>query len=129
MRTGTKLGLVALVVAVACGALWSYQIRQVDIPEDRTAFVVAFLGAVALGVAAFVKGTGWVGGAAAVLAIAIGSLLPFTMAISRQEPAPSGIQVGEPIPRFTAVDDRDQPFDSESLRGRPVLLKFFRAHW
>jgi hypothetical protein len=129
MKTGTKLAILALVVALACGALWSYHIRQVDIPEDRTAFVVVFLTATALGVGAFVKGTGWAGGVAAAVAIFIGSLLPFTVAVSRQEVAANAIQVGDTIPHFTAVDEHGQPFDSKSLDGHLVLIKFFRAHW
>lgn len=129
MKAGTKLGIVAVGVAVACAALWSYQTRQVDIPEDRTAFVVVFLTAAALGVGAFVKGTGWVGGVAAVIAIFIGSLVPFTVAISRQEVTVNAIRVGDVIPRFTAVDEHRQLFDSRSLHGHLVLIKFFRAHW
>ncbi len=66
---------------------------------------------------------------AAVLAIFIGSLLPFTVAISRQEVAADAIRVGDTIPHFTAVDEHGQLFDSDSLRGHPVLIKFFRAHW
>jgi cytochrome oxidase Cu insertion factor (SCO1/SenC/PrrC family) len=128
-KTGTMLGFLALGVAVACAALWIYQMRQVDIPENRTAFVVVFLAAVALGVAAFVKGARWVGGVPAVGAIFIGSLLTFTIAISRQEVAPNAIKVGDTIPHFNAVDDSGEVFDSDSLRGHPVLIKFFRAHW
>ena len=128
MRTGTKLGLLALVVGVGSMVAWSSQIRAVDIPENRVLFLVAFLSAVALGIAAFVKGTSWVGGIAAVPGILIGLLVPFTIAISAQSAA-EGIQVGETIPHFTSVDDRGEAFDSESLRGRPVLMKFFRAHW
>ena len=56
MKTGTKLGILALGVAVSCVAAWNYHIGQVDIPENRALFVAAFLAAVALGVAAFVKG-------------------------------------------------------------------------
>ena len=94
-----------------------------------TKFVAAFLTAVALGVAAFVKGRSWIGGVAAVPAILIGLFFPFTMAISRQEAASDAIRVGDTIPRFTSVDERGEPFDSETLRGHPVLIKFFRAHW
>ena len=129
MKTGTKLGILALAVALASGALWFHQVRQVDIPEDRTAFIIAFLAAAALGVAALMKGAGWIGRVAAALAIVIGSFLPFTIAISRQEVAANGIQVGQTIPHFTAVDDRGAPFDSDSLHAQPVLMKFFRAHW
>ena len=129
MKTGTKLGILALAVALATGARWAHQLRQVDIPEDRTAFVVVFLAAAVLGIAALVKGAGWIGRVAAALAIVIGSFLPFTIAISSQEVAANGIQVGQTIPHFTAVDDRGAPFDSGSLHNHPVLMKFFRAHW
>jgi xanthine/uracil/vitamin C permease (AzgA family) len=129
MKTGTKLGLLALVVAVGCTMTWFHQVDRVDLPENRTAFVTVWLTAVALGVAAFVKGPGWIGGIAAVPAIVIGLFLPFTVSISRQEVAPGSIQVGDTIPHFTAPDDRGEIFDSASLRGHPVLIKFFRAHW
>ena len=68
-------------------------------------------------------------GIAAVIAILIGTFLPFTMGISRQDAAPDAIRVGDTIPRFSASDDRGERFDSERLRGQPVLIKFFRAHW
>jgi cellobiose-specific phosphotransferase system component IIC len=128
-KVGTTLGLLALVVAAVTVALWFRQINQVDIPENRTTFVAFFLTAAALGVGAFVAGTRWFGGVAAVLAIFIGSFLPFTVAISRQEVAADAIRVGDTIPHFTAVDEHGQLFDSDSLRGHPVLIKFFRAHW
>ena len=129
MKTGTKLGLFALVIAVACAVTWFRLANQVGLPENRTAFVLVWLTAVALGVAAFVKGPGWIGGIAAVPAIVIGLFLPFTVSISRQEVASSGIQVGETIPHFIAPDDRGETFDSANLSGHPVLIKFFRAHW
>jgi len=129
MKTGTKLGLLALAVALVCFVSWFYQARQVDIPENRTVFVAAFLTAVALGIAALVKGAGWVGRIAAVVAIFIGTLLPFTVGVSRQEVASNAIRVGDTIPSFSAPDDRGELFDSARLRGHPVLIKFFRAHW
>ncbi len=49
-KSGTILGFLALALALASGALWFYLARQVDIPENRTIFVVVFLSAVALGV-------------------------------------------------------------------------------
>jgi cytochrome oxidase Cu insertion factor (SCO1/SenC/PrrC family) len=85
--------------------------------------------AVVLGFAAFVRGTRWFGGLAAVVAILIGIFLPFTMSISRQEVAAGAIQVGDTIPHFKAVDEFGERFDSASLHGHLVLIKFFRAHW
>ena len=134
MRTGTKklgttLGVLALVVAVATVALWFRLIGRVDIPEDRTAYVISFLSAAALGVCAFVAGARWFGGVAAALAIIIGSFFPFTMAISRQEVAANAIRVGDSIPVFSALDENGETFESKTLAGKPALIKFFRGHW
>ncbi len=129
MKVGTILGVLAFVVAAVTVTLWFRRIGQVDIPEDRTPFVIAFLSAAALGVSAFVAGVRWLGGVAAGLAIIIGSFFPFSVAISRQEVAANAIRVGDTIPHFTAVDEHGQLFDSESLRGHLVLIKFFRGHW
>ena len=63
-KPGTKLGVAALVVAVACGAMWFTLNRLVAIPQDRTIFVIGFLTAVGLGIGAFVRGTRWYGGVA-----------------------------------------------------------------
>jgi hypothetical protein len=128
-KVGTSLGLLALAVAAVTVTLWFRQINQLDIPEDRTAFVLSFLAAAALGVGAFVARTRWFGGVAAVLAILIGSFFPFTVAISRQEVAAHAIQVGDTIPHFSAIDDDGQRFDSANLQGQVVLMKFFRGHW
>jgi hypothetical protein len=129
MKTGTKLGISALALAVATFLTWGYHIRQVDIPENRTLFVVVFLVAVALGVSAYIKRTGLLGGVAAAVAIFIGLLLPFTIAISPQEASANVIKVGDSMPHFTAPDDKGNVFDSKSLHGHLVLIKFFRAHW
>jgi len=128
-KLGTILGLVAFAIAVATVALWSRQIDQVAIPENRAFFVAVFLAAAALGITAFVAGTRWFGGLAAVVAIFLCSLLLLTVAISRQEVAAEAIQVGDVIPHFTSVDEHGQPFDSSSLQGHILLIKFFRAHW
>jgi len=128
-NTGTQLGLLALALAVGCTMVWFNRAENVVLPEDRTLFIVVWLGAVVLAVAAFVKKAGWLGRIAAVPAIAIGLFLPFTVSISEQILPPNAIRVGQAIPSFSAPDDRGQIFDSARLRGNPVLIKFFRAHW
>ena len=128
-KLGTTLGFAALGVAVITVALWFRQIDQVALPENRTLFVVSYLTALAMGVGAFVARTRWFGAIPALIAIAIGVFVPFTVAISRQEVATTGIQVAQTIPRFTAIDRHGERFDSASLAGKPVLMKFFRGHW
>ena len=130
MKTGTRLGIAALALAVGTVMLWFYLARQVNLPDDRTLFVIVFLCAAALGVAAYVKRTSIPGGIAPAIAIVIGLFLPFTIAISSQElEAGKVIQVGDTIPHFTAQDDQGATFDSTSLSGHLVLVKFSRAHW
>ena len=130
MKPGTKIGLLAAAVAAITVWYWFHLTREVALPEDRTLFVIAFLSCVVLGVAAFIKRTSWFGAVPPLFAIAVGLFLPATMMISEQVVArDSAIEVGDKIPRFISVDDSGAEFDSRSLNGHLVLIKFFRAHW
>ncbi|MAE95447.1 MAG: hypothetical protein CL910_12370 [Deltaproteobacteria bacterium] len=129
MKTGSKIALGALVLAIGCTVLWFSQARAVDLPVNRTLFVATWVTAALLGVFSFFRGVNWYGGVAALGAIVIGGFLPFTVAISAQQVASDSIQVGDTMPHFTGPDDRGEIFDSADLRGHPVLIKFFRAHW
>lgn len=126
---GTSLGVAALLLAVATALAWFRKANAVAIPEDPTLFVIAFLSAVALGVAAFVIGTRWFGGVPALLGMFIGGLLPFTMSINDQAVADGAVAVGDRIPAFRSVDEFGQVFDSVELHDHLLLIKFFRAHW
>ena len=130
MKPGTKLGLLALALALSGAFVWFYLTRQVSLPENRILFVLVFAAAIVAAIASIVvKGRSWLGGVAAIPAILVSLLLTFTIAISKQTTANESIAVGDIIPHFTAVDGNDQPFDSDSLHGHLVLIKFFRAHW
>lgn len=130
MKPGTKIGLLAALLAASTAWYWFHLIREVALPEDRTGFVVVFLVSVCLGVLAFVKRTSWVGAVPPVFAIVVGLFLPATMMISEQVVARDvAIEVGDRIPRFTSIEDSGAEFDSRSLNGHLVLIKFFRAHW
>jgi hypothetical protein len=78
MKTGTKIALLAAVIAAATARYWFYLTAEVALPTDRTGFVVVFLGAAALGVYALIKRTSWLGAIPAVFAIVVGAFLPFT---------------------------------------------------
>ncbi|RPG11870.1 MAG: hypothetical protein CBC32_004710 [Proteobacteria bacterium TMED72] len=128
-KWGTTLGFMGLGLAVITVILWFRQASQVAIPENRSLWVASFVLAALIGVSAFVKGTRWYGAIPALMAIVIGSFLTFTVAISRQEVSTAGIQVGETVPLFTAIDRHGERFDSATLGGKPTLMKFFRGHW
>lgn len=117
---------------LAAGTLvfWFYLARQVNLPDDRTGFVLVFLTAVALGIAAYVKGTSVIGGVPPAVAILIGLFIPWTIYVSPQDvEADRVIEVRDTIPHFTAADDKGMIFDSRSLDDHLVLIKFFRPHW
>ncbi|MCH2173727.1 peroxiredoxin family protein [Myxococcota bacterium] len=128
-NTGNQLALLGLLLAIGCTMVWFNQAEKVALPENRTLFIGVWLSAVAFAIAAFVKKPSWPGRIAALPALVIGLFLPFTVSISEQILPPGAIQVGETIPNFSAQNDRGEVFDSAQLRGSPVLIKFFRAHW
>ncbi len=128
-KPGTKLGLMALGISVTLFLSWFALNQAVGVPADRTLFVAGWGVAILLGLGAFVRGTRWYGGIAAVFAILIGVFLPFTMAISKQGVAPGAIAVGDTLPPFEAIDEFGESFNAKSLQGQLVLIKFFRAHW
>jgi len=119
----------ALVLAVLTFLIWFGVNARIGVPQDRTPFVLAFLCAAGLGLLAMLKSRNWLGRVVPLPAILIGLFLPFTVAISPQAVGADSISVGDPLPRFTAIEDTGDLFDSETLRGKPVLIKFFRAHW
>ena len=130
INLGTKIGLVAAVLAGSTTWYWFHLTGQVALPSDRTGFAAVLLLCACLGVTAFIKRTSWLGAVPPIFAIVVGLFFPGTMLISEQIVSPEvAIEVGDTIPRFTSVDDAGVEFDSRSLNGHLVLIKFFRAHW
>ena len=126
---GMALGIVALLGAVGSGVLWFRAMGAVGLPANRSGFVAAWICAGALGIVAMAQEPGWFGGIASVLSVMGASFFLFTIAISRQQVNTDAISVGATLPDFSAADERGEPFDSSSLAGHPVLIKFFRGHW
>lgn len=126
---GTLLGLIGGAIVVGAGAQWLRLTRQVRLPKDATPYIIASLVAAALGIAAFVLGTGVVGGAAAGLAIVSGLSFIALFAASGQAKVKAAVSVGGAVLDFAATDAEGRSFALASLRGRPFLLKFFRGHW
>jgi hypothetical protein len=130
IKLGTKIGVFAAILAALTAWYWFHLTGQVALPSDRTGFALVFLLCAVLGVLAFIKRTSWLGAVPPVFAIVVGLFFPATMLISEQVISPdAAIEVGDRIPRFTSIDDAGVEFDSRSLNGHLVLIKFFRAHW
>ena len=127
--TGTWLGLFSAALSIGTWAIWMRRIEQVSVPRDRSFFVGAAAFGAGLGIAAFAAGVGWLGGIAGTLGLLAGGFFVGLRALSRQDPGTHALAVGAPLPDFTAPDDEGGTFELASLRGKPILLKFFRGHW
>ena len=127
--TNDSLGLVAMLVFAVSMAFWVRAIRRVKIPENRTAFVLAWSLSASLALIALFSRPGWLGGLAAGLTLLASGFLLFTVAVSEQKRPQQSIRVGQIIPNFTALNEHGERFDSASLAGHRVLIKFFRGHW
>lgn len=123
------LGWTALSIIALATRSWIRALTRVEIPKSRGGFVAAWVFAAALGVAALAGEPGWLGGIPAGLALFASAFFLLTVAIGDQKVGDDSIEVGATIPEFTATDEHGQTFDSVSLAGHPVLIKFFRGHW
>lgn len=127
--TASYIAFGSLALALAAGVHWFRAIHRVALPKNRTGYLLTMLLAALGAVAALFIGVGWLGGIAASIAIVIPSLFFLLVAISRQDVADDAITVGDSLPHFTATDEYGENFDSLTLAGNPVLIKFFRGHW
>ncbi len=127
--TDTLLGFASLAVIAIATARWIRAVRRVEIPENRGVFVATWVVAAALGVTALLGEPGWAGGIPAAFGIFASLFFLGTVAVGGQKVGDKAIRVGAKIPDFTAIDEHGQAFDSQSLSGQLVLIKFFRGHW
>jgi hypothetical protein len=119
----------AFVLVFITGFIWFRQAFAVSLPNNRAIYLLCMTAGVALGVYALTNNPGLLGGAFAVLASLLGTAFLFTWAISAQKGGPGRLIIGSPLIHFSAPDHLGNTFDSTTLDGGPILLKFFRGHW
>jgi hypothetical protein len=127
--SGLALGAAALALVATALARWFHLLNTVALAGRRAPLFAAIGAGIALGIAVLTREPGWIGGGQAAVAIGIGLIwiaLGLVAPQSRQQPT---IAVGGSLPDFEAPDHEGRPFRLSSLRGRPILLKFFRGHW
>ena len=49
--------------------------------------------------------------------------------VSRGRPAPENLRTGQPLPDFSAVDEKGNAVQSSQLAGTPAVLLFVRGTW
>ena len=120
------LGLVALLIVLAATVRWFWRMWRVNIPKTPYLFQSIWGGGFVLGIVALYQGSG---GSAAGWAVGVAVLLLYLSSTGAQKVTGEMVNVGDSLPAFTAPDDSGETFDSASLVGAKVLLKFFRGHW
>jgi len=122
-------GLIPFVLVIGVGFLWFRAMFKVEIPTNRARFIAAMAVVAVLAISALMTDAGLTSKIPAGFAALGSALFLFTFAISKQKAGTAAIAVGDVMPEFSAVDEHGKPFDSSSLTGHPVLIKFFRGHW
>jgi hypothetical protein len=126
---GTALGFASLAIALANAKWFFSRMQRVALPQNRIAHELAWAVALALGVAALLRGAGWLGGIPAALGAALGGFMLLMRLGSPQAPNKPAVSLGDRILDFRAPDENGAAFALSSLAGKPFLLKFSRGHW
>ncbi len=127
--SGLFLAVLAAALTAATLVLWFRWIQRVELGERRWIVNAMLVGVLALAILAFASGVGLGGGLLAGASALLASAYFGLLALAGQSKQAAAVSVGSPLPDFRALDENTEPFELASLRGRPVLLKFFRGHW
>jgi len=103
------LGLIALLITVATAGRWFWRMWHVNIPPTPYLFAALWATGLVLGLVALYQGTG---GSAASWAVGLGVVLLYLVATGAQKVDGEVIEVGDPLPAFTALDENGETFDS-----------------
>lgn len=118
-------GLIGLVIIALTTLTWFTLAWRVSIPRSTLAFKLGWGAGLLLGIVAVVVEPD---DALAPWTIALGVMFLYLVSTGAQR-AQQGVEVGDVLPAFSATTDSEELFDSASLAGSRVLLKFFRGHW
>ena len=120
------LGLIALILILAVATRWFWRAWQVNIPRQSGLFKAAWATGLVVGCIAYYQSPA---DPFAPWAIGLGLLLLYLVSTGAQKISGETVNVGDALPSFSIPNDHGDIFDSASLAGKPVLLKFFRGHW
>lgn len=129
MTSGPILAVIGFSFAAGALALWIRRMQRVALENGRGLPLALFATAIALGAVALAREPGWLGGALAIAAIALGTVWIALALLARQSGPTPNVAIGRALPGIVAPDEHGAPFDVASLRGHPVLIKLFRGHW
>lgn len=127
--SGSTLAWVSLAAMVGFVTAWLTMMKRVQIGRGRWLLRLLAGTAIVSALLALTREPGMLGGILAGLSLVVGSAFFFLSSLAGQSRQAPALAVGEPVLEFSATDENGEIFDLASLRGRPILLKFFRGHW
>lgn len=129
------LAALALALVTITWLDYFWRIARHRVPRRPRAHVITSTLGIALALAAVAwgpargQGVSWIALGLTPLSVGMGG---FFLWLLPQAALPEGelvVSVGDALPAFSAWDHRGERFDSASLAGDRVLLKFVRGHW
>jgi hypothetical protein len=121
-----NIGSIGFVIVMATLARWGWLLWNVRIPKSPIVFQALWAVGLLLGALAIYQGYD---NALASWAVGVALVFLILSSTSKQKVDGDMIMAGDTIPAFLAPDHGNATFDSASLAGSRVLLKFFRGHW
>ena len=123
------LACISFALLVGLIASWMRMINKVQVERGRLRLrLLAGASMVAAGLA-LVQGPELFGGILAGVSLVVTSVFVILSSLAGQSGQIPAVAVGQPLLEFSAPDQNGNVFDSATLRGKPILLKFFRGHW
>lgn len=120
--------LSCVLVFISVGYYYS-RMRAVDVPKWPLMSLFLKIIAVFVGVMALAYGVSVIGGIALGISFFIVGMFFIFIMISAMPKVKPGVEVGKPFVDFTTLDSDGNEFILSSLKGKPILLVFYRGHW
>lgn len=123
------LALVSFSFMIAFVLTWQVLIRRVRIGSGQSKLHILVGLSSLFAIGTFVRTPDTLAAVLAGTSLLVCGIFVFLSSLAGQSKQMPSVTVGEPIPVFSALDQDGTPFSFASLRGHPVLIKFFRGHW
>ena len=121
--------LLAPGIVLGTAATYRLQIRAQHVPRSLAVYQGLMVLGIVLALTGLARDPSPLGGITASLAILVGGFFLYAGLKSRLPEKRPSAGVGQPAPDFTARAADGTDFTLSSLKGRTILLKFFRGYW
>lgn len=126
---GLILAALGLGLVLLTTTLYFLTINKEKVPSARAPTAAGLVLGMVVSGAGLALGPGWAAGTMFALAASVGGLLVYLLSIAKLPDGSLVATLGEPMPPLQAVDHDGNPFKLGDLRGRRIMVKFFRGSW